>query len=121
MNQPKIEYSNPRKSAVFHDWPYGRLRTTCTFEIETTQRGERAVRTTINPKTGQATAPKALTYSVRQLIVDGDDGKTYILRLTMYGHISVMQSNMQFQQESVHPDDARYAALAGLFADKVTA
>ena len=112
-----MEYSNPRKSATFTDWPWGsKLRTTATFEIECTPgKGERAVRVTIDPKTGKATAPKKLTYSIRQLIVDGDDGKTYIICKTMYGHISVHQSNMQFSQEAVFENDPRYPALNSMF------
>lgn len=111
-----MEYSNPRMSATFHDWPYGTHRTTCTFEIERSGRGERCVRITVNPKTHLETAPKALTYAVAQRIVDGDDGKTYIICKSIYGTISVMQSNMQLQQESIAPEDGRFAALNAMFS-----
>lgn len=114
----ELTYSNPRKSAVFTDWPYGQLRTTCTFEIERDpKRGERAVRHTIDPKTGESNAPKPLTFSARQLIVDGSDGKTYIATKSLYGHISIMQSNMMLQQESVFPDNPRFAAINALFSE----
>lgn len=111
-----LTYSNPRSEATFTDWPYnGTLRTTATFRIETTQRGQRAVRVTINPKTGRPSAPKTLTYAKRAVIVDGDDGKTYIAELTMYGHICIMQSNMQYQHENIHSHSPRYPAVLALF------
>lgn len=109
-------YSNPRMQAIIPDWPSGQHRTTATFTIEqVAKRGERATRTTINPKTGRPNAAKKLTFARRQRIVDGDDGRTYILVDT--GHtISVMQSNMQFQHcEPIFPHDADYAALLALF------
>ena len=33
----------------------------------------------------------------------------------MYGFVTVMQSNMQLQQEVVHVSDPRHAALLALF------
>jgi hypothetical protein len=98
------------------DWPYGRdLRTTATFTIEThPTRGQRGTRTTIDPKTGRTSKPKTLTFARQARIVDGDDGKTYILEDTG-NHLQVMQSNMQFQQEALWPDDPRYAGLLAFF------
>lgn len=111
-------YSNPRKHAVIADWPIGAQRTTATFTIEHKPgKGERAVRVTIDPKTGLATAPKALTYATQARIVDGDDGRTYIVERSMYGHISVMQGTMKFQHEVVYKDDLRHAELLALFAE----
>ena len=70
--------------------------------------GERAVRVT----TG---APKALTYARRVRIVDGDDGKTYILELSGgYGMISVMKADMKFQHEVIHERDARYTSILAI-------
>ncbi len=113
-----MNYTHPRKFATFIDWPYGTERTTAVFKIEThPKRGERATRATLNPKTQCYGAPKALTYSVKQRIVDGDDGKTYILCLTMYGSISVMQSNMQYSQEHIDASDPRHATLRDYFYD----
>ena len=102
-------YSNPRLSATIEDWPSGKHRVTAHFAIETTKRGERGVRTT----TG---APKTLTYARKARIVDGDDGRTYIAELTLYGHVSVMRGDFKFQEESIHPGDARYPAALALFA-----
>jgi len=114
-----ITYSNPRKSALFHDWPWGsKFKTTCSFAIEQSQtHGERAVRVVFDPKTNEPCAPKKLTFSVRQLIVDGDDGKTYILCKTIYGNISVMRSDMKFSHESIHERDERFPALMAMFAE----
>lgn len=112
-----MNYSNPRMHAIIADWPYGsNLRTTATFAIEThPKRGQRAVRTTINPKTGKPTAPKPGTYARKARIVDGDDGRTYIAQLTQYGFVYIMQSNMQYSQESIHDRDPRFAAALALF------
>lgn len=117
-----MKYSNPRTEAVFTDWPIGRLqRTTARFWIESDPKhGERGMRTTINPKTGRPSAPKKLTYASKARIVDGDDGKTYIAMLSSsYRLVSVMQSNMQFQAESINEsgDPARYAEMIALFEE----
>lgn len=102
-------YSNPRMSATIAGWPSGKKRVTAQFDIECDpKRGERAVRTT----TG---APKKLTYASKARIVDGDDGRTYIVELTMYGHVSVMQSNMQYQAETIFAQDPRYPEIVSLF------
>lgn len=111
-----ITYSNPVMSKIVHGWPYGAQRTTADFQIERDpKRGERAVRTTTNPKTGAAGKPKKLTFSVKQRIVDGSDGKTYIATL-QGSHITMMQGNMQFNQEVVFPDAPSFKALFALFA-----
>jgi hypothetical protein len=109
-------YSNPRLHAVIENWPSGQHRTTATFTIERhPRRGERGTRTTVNPKTGQPSAPKVLTYARRARIVDGSDGKTYILQ--DHGKmISIMQSNMQFSEgRPIFPDHPEYPVLLALF------
>ena len=112
-----LQYSNPRRQATIEGWPYGKYRTTATFAIEThPTRGERAVRVTIDPKTGRPTKPKTLTYARQVRIVDGDDGRTYLLERSRYsGSLSVMRGDMQFQEETVYDTDARYPALLALF------
>ncbi len=79
-----MNFTNPRLKAVINDYPLGgNKRGQCTFEIEYKPgKGYRAVRTT----TGK---PKTDTYSGQAVIVDGDDGKTYILYKTMYGFIKI--------------------------------
>ncbi len=110
-------YSNPRMQDTISDWPSGAMRTTATFSIEAVPgRGERAVRVTVDPKTGKATAPKKLTFARKMRIVDGDDGRTYIAELTMYGHVSVMKGDMKYQHESIHESDPRYGEVVALFS-----
>ena len=116
-------YSNPRMSATIDGWPIGSKRTTAYFAIEVVPgRGERGTRYTLDPRTGNPTATKKLTYAAKARIVDGDDGKTYILELSsMYGHINVMQGGMQYQAEdAIFERDPRYADLLKLF-DEVPA
>src|SRR6516225_4781251 len=101
-------YSNPRMRA---NWPDGGKRVTATFKIETVKgKGQRAVRTT----TGK---PKKLTYAYRMRIVDGSDGRTYIVEDHggTYGFIGIRQGNMKYSEEIIHSDNPRYAELQALF------
>lgn len=105
----EITYSNPRKKAVIENWPSGSRRVTATFTVEAVKgKGERVTRET----TG---AVKKLTYARCVRIVDGSDGRTYILEKSPFAeHISVMQSNMKFQHEVIYKDNPRFAATAAL-------
>lgn len=104
-----LKYSNPRMTATFDNWPSGSKRVTARFEIEQAPKGERAVRTT----TGE---PKKLTYAKLARIVDGSDGRTYIAEYSIYGHITFMRGDMKFEQETIHPNDPRYAEVLEIFA-----
>lgn len=111
-----LTYGNPRMEAVIADWPHGSHRTTATFKVEThPTRGQRGTRSTIDPRTGKPSATKVLTYARQVRIVDGSDGKTYLANVTEYGHVSIFQSNMQYSQEAIFPEDPRYAAIRSLF------
>ena len=61
-------------------------------------------------------APKTLTYAKKVRIVDGDDGKTYIAELNVYGHISIMRGDMKFQEEVTFERDPRYQDVLNLFS-----
>lgn len=112
-----ITYSNPRMFAEIGNWPIGHSRTTATFRVEySPARGERATRFTLNPKTGKPNATKVLTYSHKVRIVDGDDGRTYIAEYSSTFHfVTIMRSDMKFQEETLFPDNARFAAVMALF------
>ena len=103
-------YSNPRLRAEIADWPLGRdKRGLAVFSIEAKPgKGERAVRVT----TG---APKALTFARKARIVDGDDGRTYIAELSVYGHVNIMKGDMKYQHETIHAGDPRHAEAMALF------
>ena len=105
-----MNYTNPRMKAEIENWPSGQHRVKAIFEIEQNpKRGERAIRTT----TG---APKKLTFAEKARIVDGDDGRTYVLELSrMFGHISIMKGDMKFQHEVIFEGDERYPELVKLF------
>lgn len=122
--KPKMDsktYSNPQTSLTVNDWPYGSMRTTAMFYVEThPTRGQRAVRRTVDPKTGRLSAPKAMTYARQVRIVDGSDGRTYIAELTPW-HVSIMQSNMKFQEESVFETDPRFTDMLNLFKQEEAA
>ena len=103
----RIKYSNARRKAEIPDWPHGQQRVTARFWIEGKEGRERACRQT----TGKV---KKLTFARRMMIVDGDDGKTYILAET-YGLFCVMQGNMKYEEETIHSSNAeRFAEISEL-------
>jgi hypothetical protein len=104
------EYSNPRMSAVVANWPSGGKRVTAEFTIEQNPtHGERGIRTT----TGK---PKKLTYGRAARVVDGDDGKTYVaVQAAHYDHITIYRGDFKYAEETVFPNDPRYAAVHKLF------
>jgi hypothetical protein len=76
-----IVFSNPRLSAEFDDWPSGSVRVKCKFQVEQDpKRGWRVSRTTTD-KHGTWCKPKVTTYGGPAVIVDGSDGRTYILQI----------------------------------------
>jgi hypothetical protein len=115
-----IKFTNPRLEAVIENWPLGgSKRGTAVFKVEQTiSKGMRVSRTT----TGK---PKPTTYSDQMRIVDGDNGKTYILSLsTKYGmSITVKSSDMQHDASReeiggdhyVTPTDPNWGELFFLF------
>jgi hypothetical protein len=114
----KLTYSNPRTEVIITDWPSGAHKTTATFTIETNKDKQRAVRLTINPKTGKPNAPKKLTYAVQVIYVDGSDGRLYIMERSIYSSfISVMKGTFDYQQETIHQssEPERFAAALALF------
>jgi len=110
-------YTNPRKDVMVEDWPYGSKRTKCHFYVEESKGKQRACRVTTNPKTGRDNKPKKLTYAIKVLFVDGDDGRTYVMQMVGFS-ISIMQSNMQLQEEYIGDQDDRYKALEQMFIDE---
>lgn len=102
-------YTNPRLEAVIPDWPSGSRRVEARFTIEARPgKGERAVRVT----TGK---PKVTTFASKTRIVDGDDGRTYIAKLSMYGNVTIMRGDLQLDEESIWPKDARFSEVRALF------
>jgi len=83
-----LKFSNARRSATISDWPLGSgKRGPCTFTVEAGSRGERISRVT----TGK---PKYTTYAQKACIVDGENGKTYLL-LFLGDAVRIAQSDMQ--------------------------
>lgn len=81
-----MKFSNPRLVAEFPDWPIGgNNRGMCKFFVENGgKKGVRVVRQT-QDKHGNWCKPKANVYGLAAAIVDGNDGKTYILQTSVYG------------------------------------
>ena len=91
MNQltDTLTLSNPRRLYVAHNWPSGLKRVTREFGIQIDDAGrERALTWT----TGK---PKYSKWCLHCRIVDGSDGKTYLVGLRRrFAHL--MDSNMGF-------------------------
>lgn len=112
-----MTYTNPRTEAVIDDWPIGRQRCRARFWVETdAKRGERVARTTENKTRTGSNKPKRTAYASRSVIVDGDDGRTYILQLG--SHIAVLCGDMQHSREIVFPDDERWPELVKLLGEE---
>lgn len=91
-----LNFSNPRLVAEFDDWPLGlRQRGYCKFHLEyNPKKGWRFVRQT----TGK---PKTATFGGKGAIVDGDDGRTYLIQFAgAFDFINVWRSDFK----CVHPD-----------------
>lgn len=59
-----IGHESPETAYVVEDYPYGfRLRTKIHYWIETTNKGQRWVSQTLNPRTGKWNTPKKSVYS----------------------------------------------------------
>ena len=119
-----LTYHSPCLALLILDWPSGRykVQAQAQFRIEThPTRGQRAVRQTQHPLKGTWSAPKTTTYAAQARIVTGSDGKTYILELSHYGSIHVMQGNLQFSAEHIMERDPRYNELIYLFTVPVDA
>lgn len=103
----ELPFSNPRTVAVIEDYPIGgRARGRCTFKVEhNPTHGYRVSRVT----TGK---PKMSTYAGRTVIVDGSNGKTYILRRTR-NFIAVDRSDFK-SQFTAFADHPHFAALNNL-------
>lgn len=111
-----MTYSNPCMHAEIPNWPMGgSKRGVATFSIETRAgKGQRAVR--ITECNGKLSAPKVRTFAKQARIVDGSDGKTYVVELSSYGFISVMRSDMKLSAEdAIWPEDARFESMLALF------
>ena len=114
-----MKFSNPRTTAVFENWPFGgSQRCRMEFKVEShSTRGERCIRTstTANNRVGK---PKKSTYSTMCRIVDGDDGKTYILEYNqIYNMIQVRESNLKCTAGTFYREDINYNELWLMFRD----
>ena len=117
-----MQYSNPRLRAAIQGWPSGRYdKTVALFVINRdAKRGERCERVT-EKLNGSLSKPKLGIYAPITRIMDGDDGKTYIVSLTEYGSISVMQGNLKYSEEYISDGDTRFAGLVDLLRQPVPA
>lgn len=87
--------SNPRSEALVPDWPIGRSRCKALFRVTADKRGlERVMRWTENKARTGWNQPRATVYGSKAAIVDGDDGRTYLL-IQMRNSIAVWSGDMK--------------------------
>jgi hypothetical protein len=107
-----ITFSNPRLHAEFTDWPLGGAkRGLCVFHIEhNPKRGYRFTRVT----TGK---PKTCTYGREGAIVDGSDGKTYLIqRAGSFNFISIYRHDFMSASFGTNGDHSIFPENTELFA-----
>lgn len=105
---------NATREKTVDNWPYGRLRTTATFEVESNKRGERVNRTTINPKNGRVSKPKSTTYFKKMAIVEMEDGKTSVIGLCKdFPMVSRLPGTLS-TSESFFPGDEEFEQILRL-------
>lgn len=112
-----MNFSNPRLFASFDNWPSGGQQVHCKFWVEWKKGLFRVGRATT--KNGVWCKPKYHTYGSKAAIVDGDDGKTYILQLSQYGNDHITISRHDFMSASPSScfkssDEVRFQELMGL-------
>lgn len=87
-----VTFRNPRQSADFDNWPSGGVLVQCQFRVHgDAKKGWRVEKRTTD-KHGRWCKPKLSTYGGKAAIVDGSDGKTYILQvIDLYGFVKIMR------------------------------
>jgi hypothetical protein len=107
-----LTFTNARLEASFDDWPSGANRVQCRFYVEHNEkRGYRVCRMTTD-KAGNWCKPKERTYGGPCAIVDGSDGKTYILQIAkLYGFVSIIRHDFMDACDAVFDRDPRHAEL----------
>lgn len=109
-----LTFSNPRLVAEFDDWPSGRHKVKCKFDFEShPKRGMRIRRTTTHPN-GTWNNPKLDTFGGPGAIVDGSDGKTYVLQFASLRDFIYIKRSDFMQEAAVFPRDHQFEELKTL-------
>jgi len=95
MKTENFKLKNPVRELIVKDWPAGDQRVTAVFHVETNPwHGERVVRQTIN-QDGSANQPKKTPYYLSCAIVEGSDGKHYVVAKNNLANI-LANANLRF-------------------------
>lgn len=115
----EITFSNPRLSATIENWPFGSKRTTARFEVSPrTKRGVRIGRQTRNKTDTGWNKPKLTVYAHQACIVDGSDGKTYLLmRSKNFPMVTVEQGTMNYNHCTAHHPSELFDTLTALLSE----
>ncbi len=77
---------------ISHNYPYGSLRCTITFDIEFKKgKGFRFVTQTVNPKTGRTNAPKTSTYAHFAWLYSDEKGHIHHGEINVFGYNDVLK------------------------------
>jgi hypothetical protein len=110
------EYVSASKRLEIEDYPMGgKKRGTATYYVHKDSKGRERVERTTTCR-GKTSKPKKLTYGSDAAILVGSDGKTYpAVWSRIYDQITVMDSGMKFQHESVNRSHVQYENVVALF------
>lgn len=75
-------YTNEQNALIVENYPYGYLRTSIKYWIETNKKGDRFISCTLNPKTNKWNNPKKSVYYSVAVMIKEDNG--YISYLNLY-------------------------------------
>lgn len=103
-----LELSDPRKEAEVRDWPSGKRRVTALFRVEVSENwGERVSRITtkLDSVPESYGKPRRTAYHKKIRIVNGNDGRIYLLGLTDFRQIVVISGTLN-KTEYLHANEA---------------
>jgi len=113
MSDP-LTFANPRTHAVIDNWPNGRYRCRAEFSVEShPTRGQRVARRTTKKDGATWNKPRRTTYAARFAIVDGSDGRTYLLSVGPFS-VAVHHGNCQHVLRYIRPGEPDYQPLVDL-------
>jgi len=109
-------YISATKRLEIEDYPMGgSKRGKATYYVHKDSKGRERVERTTTCK-GKTSKPKKLTYGSDAVILTGSDGKTYpAVWSKEYDQITVMDSGMKFQHESINRTHEQYDRIVELF------
>lgn len=121
--EPVTVYNSGAKLSA-ENYPYGRLKCTAYFSVESTKNGFRSIFQTINPKTGKLNAPKKSTYTAGKLPTTHAGGKIGFCGYLSFNGSEEINKGLQFMadfHELFTAEEVKNIAVTALMMSKVNA